>query len=553
LLILVLIGCDTPPDVPIEGDLEQALTNAYDALEDKLFEYNTTYDDIEDVEAPDSFDFTNVEALYQIAYDIDNSNETARFGLALSQLLSLSTNNRVNEAFDQWKAYLEDHWPFETPAKASALLDIPLGIPSDGSALELPFDLVTISALVAAKAQLTVAEPLVSDVQDILDSVVLPRIVRCIELLEPIDDFSGFTYMMSGRMQGSVDEDAQEVDQVELIVMLASCKLLQAGIGVAVSYDVEFGEYSGTRMLAGLNQDTGNIGTLIDGDDTRMIAVPGLFIQAVNLVDMALDVLQDETDNQDDDIIKIGPRDVNQNDIDEMQNVDLPNIRDGFASAGVLRTENWDGDDDSPETEIRINLLDFFNTPVEDFKALLPGYALQLAVDDYYMSEEVNEENLNVSIPAPASWSSYHAEYMFDTEISQNDYDIYPDFTAYCEGVIVDKLAELHTNPAWTGYAQFSFYDNEERPAGIQAIAIDGWISWTIFVNVPEIHWTDHTFAAWQSSIPDPTISGLFPGMTGSDLCATFGVLAEDWDPVMTFYWYDFNFGYDDPIGPWTR
>ena len=53
---------------------------------------------------------------------------------------------------------------------------------------------------------------------------------------------AAFTYDVSGRMQGDVDEDVAEIDQTDILVLRAACRLLLAGINVAVSYDVQFAD-----------------------------------------------------------------------------------------------------------------------------------------------------------------------------------------------------------------------------------------------------------------------------------------------------------------------
>lgn len=560
--LLPAAGCfEEASQAPQTDDLGDALVAAYAELEARLYQYNDAFNDLDGVDGPDDFDFSEAERLYRVAYDLDPSNATARFGLAACTLLGLTTDPAVNQAFDAWKDYLDLHWPFETEAKAAAAVDVPLGIPRNGSALELPFDLVPLTALVAAKARLTNSAPLVSHVQLVLDTVVLPRVESCIGLLEPLAANSGFVYIMSGAMQGSYDEDPAEVDQVEVLAMLASCKLLKAGIGVAVSYDVQFGgtsdtgidkdgiAYDGATMLAGLNQTTGNIGTLIGGDPSRMQAVPALFLAAVDHIDLALDVLQAETDNQDDDVIKIGPGYVNQNDVDTIQAVDLPHIRSGFSATGARRTENWDGNWETPENEILINLLDFFESPVTDFKALLPEYELQLAVGALNDNDHF-EETVTFTIPEPVDWPYYSEYYENGVLVESYGYDDFPAFRSYCQDLAAARIAELWTNPSWTGQAYFNFNIEGHFQAGVRQVPVSRYENWDIAVHVPEIHWAAPTFAAWLGAIPDPTISGLLPEMDGPGLCATFGILEEDWDPVMTFYWYDGNFGYDEPTDP---
>jgi len=527
--------------------------DAYQILENLLFDYQQTYDDLGDADRPGDFDFRPALNAYQAAYDDTPNDPTARFGLAATKLLSLAADTRVNDAFDAWKDYLEAHTPFEVPA-GKRMLGVPLGLPLSAAAIDLPFGIVTGSALASVKTQLANDEPLVSDVQDILRTVVLPAVESSIALLTPVAELDDFVYPISPRMQGSVYEDPLELDRVEVMAMLAACKLLQAGIGVAVAYDLQFSSYDADGMYAGLNPQNGTVGVLLPGGAAHMQQVPVLFLEAIDIVDEALDVLQAESQtdpNQDDDIIKIGPSELDQADIDRMQAEDLPDLRNAFSPAGALRTEDWDDSSYTPDTTIRINLLNFFETPVEDFKALLPPYELEIAISTADHHDDDGIGGVSVNIPTAVSYS-YYDVYIENGEIVESWEDAYPDFLNWCDAWLANRLAELGNDTTWTGDASFYFSDWQSHPAGQQIITINVYETWRTFISVPEIHWQAQTFAAWAQAVPDPTISGLLPEMTdGAQLYATFGILESDWEPVMMFDWWDGDFwSNDDPTPP---
>ena len=547
LIVLTLGGCITQD--PVEP--QKSLDGAYAVLENQLFVYQETYSHFGDADRPGDFDFGPSLAAYQAEFDADNSDPVARFGLAVTKLMSLSADASVNAAFDEWKAYLDEHTPFEANA-AGRTMGLTLGLPANSSALDQPFDLVICSALAPVRAQLAGDEPLVSEVQTILDTVVLPVVDSCIGLLTPVSVLDDFSFPISPMMQGDVYEDPLELDRVEVMALLASCKLLKAGIGVAVAYDVQFDSYNAAGMYAGLNQPAGNVGRLLAGGAARMQAVPGLFLEAVDLVDDALDVLQAETltdPYQDDDVIRIGPGDVDQDDIDSMQAEDLPDVRLAFAAAGALRTEDWDGDSYTPPTPLRINLLDFFASPISDFKDLLPVYDLVIATTTINHYDSGTTDGVSVHVPQAACCTSYSVE-VRDWLIDITWGDPYPDFRDWCDAWIAGKLAELQVDLTWSGSASFYFSDWTYREPGLQDISIYHEYGRYTYISVPEVHWQAQTFAAWTAAIPDPTVSGLLPEMTGgADLCGVFGYGKEDWGPVMTFNWYEGELGHDDPVG----
>ncbi|MBU1676257.1 hypothetical protein KKA85_10800, partial [bacterium] len=378
--LLFLASCsDDPvdPDDPIDPELEAARNE----LEARLYEYLEP--DAVDPDVPNDIDFGEAERLYRIAYEADASNTQARFGLAVTSLLILSVDEEVNDAFDEWKAYLDENTPFEAAKSRGRHLGIPLGMPSGDGAFDLPFDIVTHTVMANVKSALQVTEPQITRVQNIFQTIILHRTEEVIGLLGPVADDMDFIYMVSPRMQGDLDEDPAEIDRTDILALRAACELLAAGCHIVVAYDLQLPSYDGAGLLQGLDQDTGNLLRLrtqgahgFDGA-ASMALVPTRFIDAVDDVDAAITSLLNETDSQDDDVIKTDPDDLSENDLLEFQADDLPHIRQGFAG-DVVHTEDWDGHGWTPDVALTINLLDFFATPPVDMKQLLPPYAVTL-------------------------------------------------------------------------------------------------------------------------------------------------------------------------------
>lgn len=557
LISLLLVSCagdgETPTDPIVVPDCDQLptlLAGAYDALAAKLYEHLQW--DAVDPEEPDDVNFSAARGLYQEAYDCSNANLEARFGLAICELLSLSANAEVNAAFDEWQAYLDLNTPFEAPTKSGdrPLVSL-LGLPTGAAALHLPFDVVRQAAFANTKA-FAGGEPLVATVQHVLRDIVLPRVNASLALLGPVGDDAAFRYEVSGRMQGDTEEMEREIDQADVLALRAALRLLAAGIKVAVAYDLQFPSYDDEGMLAGLTRSTGNIMTLVAGGEAMMQAVPVDVLAAAGDLDAAITALEGETDNQDDDVIKIGPDGASQADLDEIQNQHLGDLREAFAAGGIYYTENWDFDEWTPDTALRVDLYAFFNSPIQDWKQILPPYTVEIE------TVQGDEGNWNsnwgyvgpFSVAVPVGYAEYYRQYRVEYDnfvrTSVDAWGTFPEFEAACELIITSRIQDLEADPTWNGWASISLSNYDYLTDGmINDLWCEMYMSYTqggTQIYAPRITWEAATYTAWCNQIPDPTLSGLFPEVSsGQEFVETFGFSESSWEPAFTWNWYQMD------------
>ncbi len=551
LAILLVAGCASkttvPEPEPTCENLVWMQTVAYNALADKLYEYlnaNAT-----DPQVPNDVDFQTVHDLYASVHECSPSDQTSRFGLALCDLLSLSANAEVNAAFNEWDAYLDAHSPFKVPGKAAAPLSGLLGLPRDSGALQLPFDLVSRAALVNLKA-MSAGEPQVANVQRILRDVILPRVNEAIDLLGPVGDDAAFQFEVSGRMQGDLEEMSREIDQTDVLAMRAALHLLAAGLKVATAYNVQFASYDDAGMQAGLEQSTGNIMKLTTTGASQMQAVPSDVLAAVNDLDHALTALEAETDNQNDDVIKIGPDGASQADLDEIQTVHLPDVRNAFAAGGIYYSADWDSRSYTPDTSLKIDLHAFFSNPIADWKQMLPPYSLAITevpggYGGYYWDYAYGGPfSVFVPVGYTASYRSYRVTCTNHVVSSTSEYGLFPAYKALCDQYVAASILDLNSSLKWDGYAVFHFYDYSSVTAGTT-----NNMYYTVEYNysllgdlyyAPEVTWGASSFSLWCAAIPDPTFSGLLPEMdSGYEFTSVFGLTEGEWEPTVVWNWYN--------------
>jgi hypothetical protein len=550
-LSMLIASCsDSPgPDpLPTCDTIDQMLGLARESLENKLYEHLRP--GAPDPATPSDVDFSAARALYQDAHDCDDADVTARFGLAVCDLLSLSVDPRVNDAFDEWEAYLDEHTPFERPDKnADRRLGMPLGMPGGGGSLDLPFDLIRCTALAHLTMAMQGVEPQITEVQQILLEVVLPRVEAVVDLLGPVVADGSFTFSVSGRMQGDPYENPVEIDQTDILALSAACRVLLAGIHTAVAYDVQFLSYDEAGMLAGLNRDTGNILRLRTGGSAHMQVVPGLFVAAIDELDRAIDLLLAETDNQDDDAIRIGPDAISEQDVLNIKNDWLPEIRQSFQpNGGATHTADWDSDWLTPEVPLMIDLYTFFTDPIEDWKLVLPPYTIVTETrpwsgyDSNYVQDEIGPIQVYVPVDYTDDYRYYSVSY-YDYAYSYSyDYNVFPDFRAACDEYAYALITSLAVNQNWSGSAYFSFnHSGVLAPGATAPITISVSRSYetaATFVYVPVVTWGATTYSQWLGQWTNASLNGLLPEMQNStELAEIFGFTEDHWKQSFVWDW----------------
>lgn len=516
-------GTDGTPPVECEG-----LAAANAALEAELFTH--LEEDAPDPERPSDVDFSAARDLYQAVVDADPSCLDARFGLAVTGLLALSTDPEVNDAFDEWDAYLDARVPFEVEGSALKPMGIPIAPTSSPASLKLPFEVVPLTLLANARTGAAGTDPQLARVQAILEERVLPRVDQALGQLDVVGASSEFTFTVTGRMQGDVEEEPAEIDQTDILALRAGCHLLKAAILVATSYEVNLAAYDSAALHRALLPGSGWLALRDDGE-AQMGAAHAEILEAIDDLDLTLTTLLAETDLQDDDVIKIGPDAISRRDIDSIR-VNIPNLRAAM-STGYTRVDDWDDDDATPAVALRINAGAIFLDPIEDWKALLPPYTVRLERRGWDESTLYASGQAELSVTIPAT-SEYDASARLEVDENDESFSFNGEepFRAPMEQFLRDRLAQAAANPDWGGdyYGYVSFDGPLE--AGTQQVTVSWSTDFTIaetFVFIPIIDWQADELDQWIW--PDPTLGGLLPDMASTNqLLSTFGIDEEDWE-----------------------
>jgi hypothetical protein len=537
-----------PGEIPCD-QLAQLRQAARGSLEQTLF---ATLNG-PDPEAPRDIDFGATRGLYAKVLSCDGDDTEAHLAMAILELASLAVDPDINDAFDAWDAYLDSMIPFETE-RPSASLALPAGLTGSPVAMEMPLQAIQRSLMPFLNLRRAVPPPQIATIQDILRNEVLDRVLTAIGHVDAVLAHPDYTFSISPRMQGDTLEEVREADLTDFLALRAGLRGLEATLRMAISYDLNLEDYTGAVLVAGLTQGTGNLFTLKGDGATQMQMVPGLLISAADDLDAAITALFAETDDQANDLIKIGPRDLVADELSEFQTVELDMIRQALAGE-VSYVYDWDSSSGTPDVSLAVNLNRFFSNPQSDLKNLLPPYTMSLEVSPYDRNWVRKDEypDLTFAIPDAGSYSA-------NCSVSYHDFVIWDSFcdaptwaSEQIQAMLDAEVARITAIEEWDGQLSVSvqFWANIAAP-GTQTISTSKYTSYgTIetYIEVGLVTFEADNFAGWLAQWPDPTLGGLFPQVTSaSEIAGTFGWYEEDWSKTVSLDWS--GNGDDAPVPP---
>ncbi|MCK4591267.1 MAG: hypothetical protein KAT86_05895, partial [Candidatus Latescibacteria bacterium] len=387
--ILLLAGCEQLEPTAPSVNPEESRTKAEQAL-DAL---NSSLDQARDMEefSPGEVNFSEADGLYKEAIELDPSNTQAQFGAAITEILMLLQNEEILAVMDSLQSFMGEEEP--------SGLGFGIGIAPNVRRIALTPKLVygmaktsvqqRTSRRVAKSAQEVLR---VSDIQRVIEQHFIPALDYTLARLTLVEQDSDFQLILTPEFLGDEQGDSLEVDLGEVYVLDASISVLRAFLMIATAYNLDFddnGSYDFLqdpsdaeilRQLKRLDKDSPFL-TLRASDK---LPAAGLSLNdAIEKLEDAVGFIREETDPQDDDIIKqqyivdldgevdlTGESDVPQflQDVDSVEKA-LSKLRE-ILSGPVQIDADFNGDG-QPEW-LTVNLSACFISPVQNLKGLLP-------------------------------------------------------------------------------------------------------------------------------------------------------------------------------------
>jgi hypothetical protein len=476
------------------------------------------------VEDPADVDFSRPFALYQEAYNYDKSNPDANFGLGLCGIFMITQDQEIQDAIDEWSTYLESNVPFEAPLAKRTRTSFPTSI----NDFKIPVNDLA-KSITGTYKMILLDAPKFSGIQDLLEAKLLSKLNFALQALDKVDDHSGYTFILTPKMQGDLAADPLEIDLTEIYALEAGLNMFSFMINMGLSYSVDFNSYDSLGIIQTFSPGSTFMtvrqsGQYLVSAKSKLLAMGAKIIAGVTF-------LRNETDDQNNDIIKI----------DAGDEAALDDIIDGvndfldMMANGTEVTADWDDNSFTPEEPLTINFNEYFDDPIQDFKELLPAYTVSVARDTIGYKYNWNDEYTPITATVYFPQSNYYfysrsfnwQKDGFTYQYADSNIDI-PEFRQ----AFNQKLSQLQATAGIDYIYMYLYWGNNYAAPGTYQIETSLYSSIdlrapALALFVPVISWNANSFEEWV--LPDPTFSDILPGMTDWEFKRIFGITAEDW------------------------
>jgi len=537
--VMLAPGCgdDDNPTAPQNGVSSDSLLQvANDSLGRLMVEMvQETLDNLDSSFRPGDLDFTGVYGLYTRAVAGDPANKSARFGCAFCGLMSFLADDDLNGFYDRMKNLVDT--VDLSPAGAMPQFSlgrgmVPEGIPSSGDRVGvLLYDPLRFSNRIASSA---LADPRISELQQIFEDRLLPLVQAARAHLTVIVDDPAFTFILTPEMQGNPGADPIELDRADFRIFLAAANAFESAIYLFLSrnLDLESWDMAGLINAAQRNSD---FLSLRSGD--YMATAKTRLLDAESILETAIDDLLAEIgsgEDQGDDLIAVYPGDAD--DLERIKD-SLAFYRDYFNGPRNLcivynQDIEWYCDyygcypyEVADTFQIVVDIRQFFDNPIDNPKRLLPGYVLTLDT-----LPELYREYAALHFSRQAYWDSLTSIYGV---IYPNDSGAHWALPRHLPDT---DSPEFYRFLAYEQQSIFGWDDvyNECSP-GVEHpwcyYSIHQWTYQDLYWDYDEYElcyaWDAETFYEWV--FPNPTINGLFPELTSDSLKDMLGVDESGW------------------------
>lgn len=371
LILLFTVGCEettkeeeiNPANSKVKSD------QAYQMVENEMFNMingnNQTLTDF------DQYKFESALTLYNEALKLDPNNTDARFGAAITEILSAYANPEINKLIKEI-----DSSDLNSPIKKGLFLPL---LRRGTAAFSVSLNGAGENLIYSFRKALG-DPPLISRIQSVLENHFLPKLNSAISHLALIDDNESFRFIISGKMQGDPTLSAISLYCTEVSLLEAALNGLKFGLETFFMYKFELPDYTQASLLSALNKNSTNFFYLKTDGQARALAAKATFTRMVQKLKNAADYLGRVSGNKQDAAIKLGNDGISQSDLDTVKKY-LNKMETALSS--TIQVEIKNGDSDGNDYTININIGNFLSNPPQNPKTeLLPSYSVEPSGSD---------------------------------------------------------------------------------------------------------------------------------------------------------------------------
>ena len=393
--VFLLVSCfdSENENVVSQEDKEESEVNVEDAksaLSDVIYNMAQNNNQLKGPnDIPKQTDVSAAHGLFDAALKNNPHNKNAHLGIALTNIMMITQTDKMDTLFNKWQNILDNQE--QTIAKKTSLtMNKSLSFSPNSSCLKEDQIIKTYLGVSKTAYQ----EPIkLSEIQNLIEVELIPRLEESITHLEKIVDDSSYTFMVPPKMQGNLEEDTLELDLTEVHALKAGLHSLHALSQITIAYNINAPTNPNAEKIKSLLSQDSDFLTLRKGTDPMKTARSSI-LKGTEALSQGIDNMIKETDNQDDDIIT--KNDFTPEEIDSIE-IGIEEVE-----THLQEEENYliDLDNDGNNETMTINAKQIFEDPVQDLKKKLPAYTIEIidttvqVYNDDYEEETVTQKML---------------------------------------------------------------------------------------------------------------------------------------------------------------
>ena len=560
-------------EYPSEEDIAAAIELSNDANT----ELENIISAINELDEPDidSYNFTSVYDLYDQALALDPDNLDANFGIAFAGLMQILQDPSFENMMDNWNDYFDETELFADDGTVGRFIGKEgFGLPLSIESMNVPFRPIINMPLRLGQMSLDYV-PQFSELQNIIRDVLLPYIDAGINGLAKVEQNQDYVFTVSSDMQPDVGATALEMDLTEIYMVDMMLHAIKALSNMILGHKFDFITHDADGILTELNRGS-SFGTLGSTGASELAEAHNAMQNAINKLEMAINFLENETDDQSNDII-----------VQLDYPSDYQDVRDGIAEVKDAITQpTWvtytkydeyydeyydEWLEEEEEDSVQIDISKFFTNPIQDLKELVPPYSISVGTEydwDWLdgITNNWDEEDFDsvsfvldtTGIQSGDVYFEYRVEYYpngvteediwYEVNGEESDFVIPQEIIDAVQNKL-DSLKGLYDGSShsiglmvywscgqWWNYNQC---DSESLLSGTNA-GIEWWIDEVEFEGAwsyPIITWDADNYQSWKSGWSNPTVNGIFPNWTVDDFFDFIGLDDEDMEDEWEKVW----------------
>jgi hypothetical protein len=367
------------------------VSDAYKELESQMYLMETS--SINSPSDLDQISFSKANQLYKEAVSASSNNAAANFGAGLSEILMIYADPNVNAMIKRWDSV--------SLGKSPSSSFLKFGIPSGTKDMAVPTQALASNMAKIIQAAV-VNPPLIGEMQDLMRDHILPHIDYALARFAVVESDANFEFRISGKMQGDLHLDSLMLDNTEVYIMDGILLGLKAMVEQFLVYRFDLPAYTTQAEVQALQPNNITFFYLASDGVARGKSVLADITSMIGKFKGAINYLKSETDDQSDDIIKIGQsgtRSVRAEDLDTAL-VYLDRAVD-FLTEQQTFTLN-DADSDNNDYTVKVSITSLYNNPPQNPKTKwFPAYSVDTSSSGAILWHWTNQTYASFTFPDP--------------------------------------------------------------------------------------------------------------------------------------------------------